>query len=78
MTIEILEILDCRDWDPWRGFSLWLVVHLPPCGDWQMTANKSRQMTHAARAAFLERYGYEPLLIQNIQRSTWWRAGPVT
>ena len=77
MAIEVLEALPCRDWDPWRGYSLWLIVHFPACGPWQMTANKCRQMTEATRAAFAERYGEEPLLIQNIERSAWWRAGPV-
>lgn len=77
MTIDILEVLPCRDWDTWRGYSLWLIVRFPVCGPWQMTANKLRQMTEAARAAFVERYGKEPLFIQNIQRSAWWRAGPV-
>ena len=35
------------------------------------------QMAAMARAAFIEEHGEEPLLIQNIERSAWWRAGPV-
>lgn len=77
MTIEALEILPCRDWDPRRGYSLWLAVRFPPCGPWQTTANKYGQMRELTRAAFVKRYGCEPLLIQNIERSAWWRAGPV-
>ena len=75
--IEPLEILPGRDWDPLRGYSCWLFIRFPVCGRWQMTTNKSRQMTRAARTAFVERHGCEPLLIQNIDRSAWWRAGPV-
>lgn len=77
MPIEALEILPCRDWDPWRGFSLWLIIRFPVCGPWQVTASKRHQMTEAARAAFVERYGCEPPFIQNIEWSAWWRAGPV-
>lgn len=77
MTIEPLEILPGRDWDPRRKYSAWLYIRFPPCWPSQMTGNKRRQMTEAARAAFVERHGYEPPLIQNIQYSAWWRAGPV-
>lgn len=77
MPIEVLEILPGRDYDRRRGYSCWLFIRFPACSPWQMTANKLRQMTEAARAAFVERHGYEPLLIQNIDRSAWWRAGPI-
>ena len=77
MTIEILEITLGCDWDTWRGYSAWLYLRFPICGLWQMTANKLRQMRRLARTAFIERHGCEPLFIQNIERSTWWRAGPV-
>lgn len=78
MPIKALEILSGRDYDRRRGYSRWLFIRFPVCNPHRMTANKLRQMTGAARAAFVERYGYdEPLLIQNIDRSAWWRAGPV-
>lgn len=77
MAIEILEILPGRDYDRLRGYSQWLFIRFPVCGPWQMTASKLQQMTNAARAAFVERYGYMPYQIQNIDRSAWWRAGPV-
>lgn len=77
MTIEALEILPGHDWDPWRDYSQWLFIRFPICGRWQMTANKSRQMTEAVRTAFVERYGYGPPLIQSIEWSAWWRAGPI-
>jgi len=34
-------------------------------------------MTEAARMAFVERRGREPLFVQNIDGSAWWRVGPV-
>lgn len=77
MTIEALEIHPGRDWDSWRGYSQWLFIRFPVCPPYRRTANKLQQMTKAARKAFIERNGHEPLLIQNIQQSTWWRAGPV-
>ena len=79
MTIEALEILPSRDWDPWRGYSLWLIVRFPTQigKSHHVPTWACRQMAELTRAAFVERHGYEPLLIQNIQRSAWWRAGPV-
>jgi len=76
-VIHALEILPGRDYDRRRGFSRWLYIRFPVCSPWQMTASKSQQMTEVARAAFVERYDYEPLLIQNVECSAWWRAGPV-
>lgn len=77
MTIEALEILPGRDWDPWRGYSCWLFIRFPACGPWQMTRSKRCQMLKTALRAFFELYRCEPLFIQNIERSAWWRAGPV-
>ena len=79
MPIEILEALPGRDWDAWRGESAWLFLRFPihigksHC----LSPAVCRQMTEMARTAFIERHGYEPSLIQNIERSAWWRAGPV-
>jgi len=42
MTIEVLETLDCRDWDAWRGYLLWLIVRFPVCNPCALTANKRR------------------------------------
>ena len=79
MMIEILEALPGRDYDRHRGYSAWLFIRFP------IHAGKSHylslavrgQMTEMARAAFAERYDEEPHFIQNIERSAWWRAGPV-
>ena len=79
MTIEILEALPGRDYDRRRGYSAWLFIRFP------IHVGKSHclspavcgQMTEMARAAFIERHGCKPLFIQNIDRSAWWRAGPV-
>ena len=77
MPIEILEILPGRDWDTWRGYSQWLFIRFPPCKN-KPKGDELRQMTRVARTTFIRRYGYEPLLIQNIEWSAWWRAGPMT
>ena len=79
MTIEILEALPGRDYDRRRGYSAWLYVRFPI---WigkshSLSLVVCRQMTEMARAAFIEQYDCEPLFIQNIKRSAWWRAGPV-
>lgn len=76
-AIEILEALPGRDYDRQRGYSAWLYVRFPTCNPCQMTPYKAWQMTKAVREAFIERYGYEPPLRQNIEYSAWWRAGPV-
>ena len=76
MTIEILEIHRGRDWDPGRGYSAWLYVRFPPCKN-APTPSQVQQMTSLAHDAFVERHGCWPRLIQNIDRSAWWRAGPV-
>lgn len=79
MTIEILEVLPGCDWDTWRGYSCWLYLRFPTrIGESHyLPAWACCQMTKMARAAFVERHGCEPLFIQNIKRSAWWRAGPV-
>lgn len=77
MTIEALEVLPGWDYDQKRGYSRWLFVRFPIYNPCQLTLNKRRQITEAARAAFVERYSEEPLLIQNIEGSAWWRAGPI-
>ena len=76
MTIEILEVLAGRDYDRRRGYSAWLYVRFPPCKN-APTVDQVQQMTDLAWDAFVERYDRWPHQIQNIDRSTWWRAGPV-
>ncbi len=76
MTVEILEILRGRDWDPGRGYSAWLYVRFPPCKN-APTIPQAQRMADLAGDAFIERYGRWPRHIQNIDRSAWWRAGPV-
>ena len=77
MTIGILEALPGRDYDRRRGYSAWLFVRFPIRHPYRMKAYHRHQRVLAARAAFVERYGYAPYLVQHIDRSAWWRAGPV-
>ena len=77
MSIKILEILPGRDYDRRRGYSCWLFVRFPIRHPYRMRVRHRQQRREAAQAAFIKRYGYAPLLTQNIERSAWWRAGPV-